>query len=103
VQRLRLIAAHRIAATGQTTYRSMFLAARSGVGKRDAGQIEQGRANPSIATLGKLAVSLPVSVPDLITVAEEAKGPVQVVAVGSMPLSLERSQTRLGIDPGGVL
>jgi quercetin dioxygenase-like cupin family protein len=49
-------------------------------------QIEQGRANPSIATLGKLAASLRVSVPDLITAADEAKSPVQVVASGSMPL-----------------
>jgi transcriptional regulator with XRE-family HTH domain len=62
------------------------LAARSGVSKGMLVQIEQGRANPSIATLGKLAASLRVSVTDLITPAEETKSPVRVVAPGSMPV-----------------
>lgn len=62
------------------------LAARSGVSKGMLVQIEQGRANPSIATLSKLAASLWVSVPDLITAADETKSPVRVVAPGSMPL-----------------
>jgi transcriptional regulator with XRE-family HTH domain len=56
------------------------LAARSGVSKGMLVRIEQGRANPSITTLCKLAAGLGVSVADLIAAAGGAKGPVQVVA-----------------------
>ncbi len=56
------------------------LAARSGVSKGMLVQIEQGRANPSIATLCRLAAGLGVSVADLISAGDEPSSPVQVVA-----------------------
>ena len=56
------------------------LAVRSGVSKGMLVQIEQGRANPSIATLCRLAAGLGVSVSDLMLVADEPRSPVQVVA-----------------------
>jgi transcriptional regulator with XRE-family HTH domain len=56
------------------------LAVRSGVSKGMLVQIEQGRANPSIATLCRLAAGLGVSVADLMLVADEPRSPVQVVA-----------------------
>jgi transcriptional regulator with XRE-family HTH domain len=56
------------------------LAARSGVSKGMLVQIEQGRANPSIATLCRLAAGLGVSVADLISTGDEPKSPVSVVA-----------------------
>lgn len=56
------------------------LAVRSGVSKGMLVQIEQGRANPSIATLCRLAAGLGVSVADLMSVADEPGNPVQVVA-----------------------
>jgi transcriptional regulator with XRE-family HTH domain len=56
------------------------LAARSGVSKGMLVQIEQGRANPSIATLCRLAAGLRVSVADLIASGDEAHSAVQVVA-----------------------
>lgn len=42
------------------------LAARSGVSKGMVVQIEQGRTNPSIGTLSKVAEALGVSLPDLV-------------------------------------
>ena len=56
------------------------LAARSGVSKGMLVQIEQGRANPSIATLCRLAAGLGVSVADLISSGEQSRSPVHVVA-----------------------
>jgi transcriptional regulator with XRE-family HTH domain len=56
------------------------LAARSGVSKGMLVQIEQGRANPSIATLCRLAAGLGVSVADLISDGGEPRSPVQLVA-----------------------
>jgi transcriptional regulator with XRE-family HTH domain len=56
------------------------LAIRSGVSKGMLVQIEQGRANPSIATLCRLAAGLGVSVADLISAGDESRSPVQVVA-----------------------
>jgi len=56
------------------------LAIRSGVSKGMLVQIEQGRANPSIATLCRLAAGLGVSVADLISAGVESKSPVHVVA-----------------------
>jgi transcriptional regulator with XRE-family HTH domain len=56
------------------------LATRSGVSKGTLVQIEQGRANPSIATLCRLAAGLGVSVADLISTGEESASPVHVVA-----------------------
>lgn len=56
------------------------LAARSGVSKGMLVQIEQGRANPSIATLCRLAAGLGVSVADLISADRDVRSPVQVVA-----------------------
>jgi transcriptional regulator with XRE-family HTH domain len=55
------------------------LALRSGVSKGMLVQIEQGRANPSIATLCRLAAGLGVSVVDLISEAEPTASPVRVV------------------------
>jgi transcriptional regulator with XRE-family HTH domain len=56
------------------------LAARSGVSKGMLVQIEQGRANPSIATLCRLAAGLGVSVADLISTGEESNSSVHVAA-----------------------
>ena len=56
------------------------LAARSGVSKGMLVQLEQGRANPSIATLCRLAAGLRVSVADLIASAGDAARAVQIVA-----------------------
>jgi transcriptional regulator with XRE-family HTH domain len=56
------------------------LATRSGVSKGMLVQIEQGRANPSIATLCRLAAGLGVSVADLISTSDESASPVHVVA-----------------------
>jgi transcriptional regulator with XRE-family HTH domain len=55
------------------------LAVRSGVSKSMLVQIEQGRANPSIATLCKVAAGLGLSVAELISAAEEGYVPVRVV------------------------
>jgi transcriptional regulator with XRE-family HTH domain len=55
------------------------LAIRSGVSKGTLVHIEQGRANPSIATLCRLAAGLGVSVADLIATGDETKNPVQIV------------------------
>ena len=56
------------------------LAVRSGVSKGMLVQIEQGRANPSIATLCRLAAGLGVSVADLISSGNESKSSVHIVA-----------------------
>jgi len=56
------------------------LAIRSGVSKGMLVQIEQGRANPSIATLCRLAAGLGVSVADLISAGDEPRSSVQIVA-----------------------
>lgn len=53
------------------------LAQRAGVAKGTLVQIEQGRANPSISTLCRLAAALQVSVADLV--APQAASPVTVV------------------------
>ena len=55
------------------------LAALSGVSKGMLVQIEQGRANPSIATLCKVASGLRVSVAELVAVAEDGRSPVRLV------------------------
>lgn len=58
------------------------LAARSGVSKGMVVQIEQGRTNPSIGTLSKVAEALGVSLPDLVDTGE---GPaVRVVDVADV-------------------
>ena len=56
------------------------LAARSSVSKGMLVQIEQGRANPSIATLCRVAAALRVSVADLIGAGTDAAKPVELVA-----------------------
>ena len=56
------------------------LAARSSVSKGMLVQIEQGRANPSIATLCRVAAALRVSVADLVASAEDADRPIELVA-----------------------
>lgn len=55
------------------------LAHRAGVSKGTLVQIEQGRANPAISTLCRLAAALQVSVADLLAVPEPAARPVTVV------------------------
>lgn len=55
------------------------LAARSGVSKGMLVQIEQGRANPSIAILCRLAAGLAVSVDELVAGGDDSDGAVQVV------------------------
>ncbi len=61
------------------------LAARSGVSKGMVVQIEQGRANPSITTLTKLAASLRVSVADLLREESGARAAVRVIAATDAP------------------
>ena len=56
------------------------LAGRSGVSKGMLVQIEQGRANPSIATLCRLAAGLGVSVADLVSADDDSRSPVRIVA-----------------------
>src|SRR5712672_368798 len=56
------------------------LAVRSGVSKGMLVQIEQGRANPSISTLCRLAAGLGVSVAELISADSDARSPVHVTA-----------------------
>jgi transcriptional regulator with XRE-family HTH domain len=58
------------------------LAMRCGVSKGMLVQIEQGRANPSIATLCRLAAGLGVSIVDLVSTEEEAPSSVQLVPPG---------------------
>jgi transcriptional regulator with XRE-family HTH domain len=54
-------------------------AARCGVSKGMLVQIEQGRANPSIGTLCRIAAGLRVSVAALVAVAEAQDRPVRIV------------------------
>lgn len=56
------------------------LAARSGASKGTIVQIEQGRANPSITSLCRLAVALEMSVEDLVSEPEPAGSSVTVSA-----------------------
>lgn len=55
------------------------LARRAGVSKGTLVQIEQERANPSIATLCRLAAALGVSVAELVAPAGEAQSSVHIV------------------------
>lgn len=55
------------------------LARRAGVSKGTLVQIEQERANPSIATLCRLAAALGVSVAELVAPAGEAQSSVNIV------------------------
>jgi DNA-binding XRE family transcriptional regulator len=55
------------------------LARRAGVAKGTLVQIEQGRANPSISTLCRLAIALGVSVADLVAPASAAQSMVSLV------------------------
>lgn len=55
-------------------------AARCGVSKGMLVQIEQGRANPSIGTLCRIASGLSVSVAELVEVAESGR-PVRIIAL----------------------
>jgi transcriptional regulator with XRE-family HTH domain len=61
--------------------RRIELAARSGVSKGMVVQVEQGRANPSIATLTKLAAGLRISVADLLREDVRAAAPVRISRV----------------------
>ena len=56
------------------------LAARSSVSKGMLVQIEQGRANPSIATLCRVAAALRVSVADLVASGGDSAHPIELVA-----------------------
>lgn len=55
------------------------LSTRSGVSKGMLVQIEQGRANPSIGTLCRIAAGLRVSVAELVAMAGAERSPVRVV------------------------
>lgn len=61
------------------------LAARCGVSKGMLVQIEQGKANPSIGTLCRIASGLGVSVAELVEVAESEHRPVRIIAPGEAP------------------
>jgi transcriptional regulator with XRE-family HTH domain len=69
---------------GQLTFDE--LAARSDISKGMVVQIEQGRANPSISTLCKLAAALRVSVADLVGAGNQPQKSVRVVAPGTAPV-----------------
>jgi transcriptional regulator with XRE-family HTH domain len=62
------------------------LAARSDISKGMLVQIEQGRANPSISTLCKLAAALRVSVADLVNSDSQPNRAVRIVAPGTAPV-----------------
>jgi transcriptional regulator with XRE-family HTH domain len=62
------------------------LAARSDISKGMLVQIEQGRANPSISTLCKLAAALRVSVADLVNSDSHPNRAVRIVAPGTAPI-----------------
>jgi transcriptional regulator with XRE-family HTH domain len=62
------------------------LAARSGVSKGMLVHIEQGRANPSIAILCKLAASLRVSVAHLVAIDDDGAGRVRIVSDEKAPV-----------------
>lgn len=61
------------------------LSARCGVSKGMLVQAEQGRANPSIATLCRIASGLGVSVAELVEVAHSGHRPARIVAPGEAP------------------
>lgn len=62
------------------------LAARSDISKGMLVQIEQGRANPSISTLCKLAAALRVSVADLVNTDNHPHKYVRILAPGTAPV-----------------
>lgn len=68
------------------------LAARSDISKGMLVQIEQGRANPSISTLCKLAAALRVSVADLVSVGDDPSRAVRIVAPGMAPVLWQGSK-----------
>jgi transcriptional regulator with XRE-family HTH domain len=70
--------------TGQLTFDE--LAARSDISKGMLVQIEQGRANPSISTLCKLAAALRVSVADLVSAGNHPIRSVRIVAPRTAPV-----------------
>lgn len=72
--------ARRVAAGRRVLGLSMdALAQRAGVSKGTLVQIEQGRGNPAIATLCRLAAALEMSVADLVAAPEDATGGVTVI------------------------
>jgi transcriptional regulator with XRE-family HTH domain len=73
--------AHRVADLRKAKSLSFdALAARSEISKGMLVAIEQGRANPSIGTLCKLAAALRVSLAELLAEAQGSLGPVQTVS-----------------------
>lgn len=56
------------------------LAARCGVSKGLLVQVEQGKANPSIATLCRIAAGLNVSVAELVEVAQAPDAPIRILS-----------------------
>jgi transcriptional regulator with XRE-family HTH domain len=68
------------------------LAARSDISKGMLVQIEQGRANPSISTLCKLASALRVSVADLVSAGDDPNRSVRIVAPGTAPVLWQGSK-----------
>ena len=51
------------------------LAERSGLSYKFIGEIERGKGNPSLETLGKLALALGVEIPQLFLVPSRVAGP----------------------------
>jgi transcriptional regulator with XRE-family HTH domain len=68
------------------------LAARSDISKGMLVQIEQGRANPSISTLCKLAAALRVSVADLVNLDTHSNRLVRIVDPGTAPVLWQGSK-----------
>jgi DNA-binding XRE family transcriptional regulator/quercetin dioxygenase-like cupin family protein len=84
VQKMHALLASRVGALRKKRRLSFDqLAAQCGVSKGMLVQVEQGKANPSIGTLCRIAAGLGVSVAELIEVAEDPDDPVRIVAPGS--------------------
>ncbi|MCV9938311.1 helix-turn-helix domain-containing protein [Boseaceae bacterium BT-24-1] len=84
------------------------LAARCGVSKGMLVQIEQGRANPSIGTLCRLASGLGVSVAELVEVAEAGHRPIRIIPPGEAPILWQgplggTARLLIGSDGPGML
>lgn len=85
VQKVHAVLAQRIAVLRKKKRLSFDqLAAQCGVSKGMLVQVEQGKANPSIGTLCRIAAGLGVSVAELVEVAEDHDDSVRIVASGAI-------------------
>jgi transcriptional regulator with XRE-family HTH domain len=79
--------ARRVAALRKSNHLTFdALAARSDISKGMLVQLEQGRANPSISTLCKLAAALRVSVADLVNSDNASGRSVRILPPGGAPV-----------------